>query len=69
MTHSSRVICFMFYDWIRRISRHDSVRVMTVMDEKVMSHQRLGLWEDQGINIGLEGRIGGMLRVLYFPRD
>ena len=42
-----------------------------------MSHDRygwkgdespgLGLWEDQAINIGLEGRIGGMLRAPYFP--
>ena len=38
-TQLSRVICFMFYDWLRRISRHDSVWVMTVMDRKVMSHQ------------------------------
>ena len=28
---------------------------------------RLGLWEDQGINIGLEGWIGGMLRAPFFP--
>ena len=50
MTHSSRVICFMFYDWIRRISRYGW---------KDDESPKLGLWEDQGINIRLKGQIGG----------